>query len=77
MFLVCVVFVVPNAPRGQDRTAEAQTFQRSSTSAGLAGQPSGAWILLLAVQSSVLVCVSQNAPPVLIWQGSRTVLGCY
>ena len=27
-FLVCVVFVFPNAPHGQDRTAEAQTFQR-------------------------------------------------
>ena len=28
MLLVCVVFVVPNAPHGQDRTAEAQRFQR-------------------------------------------------
>ena len=28
MFLVCVVFVVPNAPHEQDRTAEAQMFQR-------------------------------------------------
>ena len=28
MFLVCVVFVVPNAPHEQDRTAETQTFQR-------------------------------------------------
>ena len=79
MFLVCVVFVVPNAPHGQDRTAEAQTFQRMhhhrwvgraaercldmlllavkcvlvlvcvpkcTTSARLAGQPNGAWMLL-------------------------------
>ena len=78
MFLVCVVFVVPNAPRGQNRTAEAQTFQhmhherwvgraaercldttssvvcvgvgvcvpKCTTSAGLAGQPNGAWMLL-------------------------------
>ena len=28
MCLVCVVFVVPNAPNERDRTAEAQTFQR-------------------------------------------------
>ena len=28
MVLVCVVFVVSNAPHEQDRTAEAQTFQR-------------------------------------------------
>ena len=28
MFLLRFVFIVPNAPHGQDRTAEAHTFQR-------------------------------------------------
>ena len=36
-----------------------------TTSAGLAGQQNGAWMLLAVWCVLVLVCVSQNAPPAL------------
>ena len=77
-FLACVVFVVLNALHGQDRTAEAQTSQRMhhERRVGRAAERRlDATIAVLCVL--VLVCVSQNAPPALGWQGSRTVLGCY
>ena len=65
MFLVCVVFVAPNAPHEQDRTAEAQTFQRMHHHrwVGRAAER-----CLDATASSVVcvgvgVCVFQNEPP--------------
>ena len=59
MFLVCVVFVVPNASHEQDRTAEAQTFQRMHHQRWV-GRPSER---CLDATSSRAVCVAVGVRP--------------
>ena len=57
MFLVCVVFVVLNAPHRQDRTAEAQTFKRMHHQRWV-GKPAEGW---LYATTSRVECVGVRA----------------
>ena len=59
MFLVCVVFVVPNAPHGQDRISEAQTFQRMHHQRWVGGAAERC----LDATTSSLVCVGVGVCP--------------